>query len=222
MSGQRWAGLGIAFALVSGLLVGCSGEEEPAAAPKATVIAPGRPGEPNKTITAGPTSAKPPTAAEITFVQMMIPHHQQALEMSVLAPKQASDAKVKSLAERIDVSQGAEISVMQSWLRRQPGGRPGGGHGGHGGHGAPSAAASHAGMPGMATPEEMARLQAAQGEEFDRLYLTLMIKHHEGALTMANDVLSKDGTDVTVQELAKDVLTTQRAEIVRMRDLLRE
>jgi uncharacterized protein (DUF305 family) len=214
----------LVVALVGGLMAGCSGggEDEKAAAPKATVIAPGRPGEPNRTVTAGPTSAKPPTAAEVTFVQMMIPHHQQALEMSVLAPEQASDAKVKALAERIDVSQGAEISAMQSWLRRHAvDGQGAGGHGGHGGHGAPSAAPSHAGMPGMATPEEMARLQAAQGEEFDRLYLNLMIKHHEGALTMAREVLSKTGTDVTVQQLAKDVLTTQQAEIVRMRDLLR-
>ncbi|WP_245974776.1 DUF305 domain-containing protein [Thermomonospora umbrina] len=210
----------LAAVLAAGLLSGCAGDDEPAAAPKATMIVPGRPGEPNRTVTAGPTKAAPPTAAEITFVQMMIPHHRQALEMSVLAPGQASDAKVKALAERIDVSQGAEISAMQSWLRQATGGRPGGGHGGHGGHGAPSAGPSHANMPGMATPEQLTRLQAARGEEFDRLYLNLMIKHHEGALVMARDVLAQ-GTDVVVQELAKDVLTSQQAEIVRMRDLLR-
>lgn len=218
MNGLRWALGGAALALAAGLLTGCSGEDEPDAAPKATMIVPGRPGEPNRTVVAGPSSPRPPSAADITFVQMMIPHHQQALEMSVLAPKQAADAKVKALAERIDVSQGAEISAMQSWLRQHAKRTPGG-HG-HGGHGGPSAAPSHGSMPGMATPQQMAQLQAARGEAFDRLYLNLMIKHHEGALVMARDVLAKS-TDVVIQQLAKDVLTTQQAEIVRMRDLLR-
>ncbi|MBA9006862.1 DUF305 domain-containing protein [Thermomonospora cellulosilytica] len=217
MSGVRWAGCVAAAVLAAGLATGCSGDEPEQAAPKATVLAPGRPGEPNKTMTVGPTSPKPPTAADIAFVQMMIPHHQQALEMSVLAPKQASDPKVKALAERIDVSQGAEISAMQSWLKQH--GRSAGG--GHGGHGGPAASPSHAGMPGMATPQEMARLQAARGEEFDRLYLNLMIKHHEGAVTMVREVLSKS-TNVQIQEMAKEILTGQNAEIVRMRDLLNQ
>lgn len=209
----------LASVLVGGLLAGCSDEPEGRAEAESTVLVPGRPGEPNKTAVKGATTPAPPTEAEIRFVEMMIPHHQQAVEMSAPAPAQAKSAQVKSLAERIKAGQGAEISMMRSWLERNR--RPAtGGHGGHGGHASPSAT-SHAGMAGMATPEQMKRLKAAKGEEFDRLFLTLMITHHQGALTMAEAAIDK-GTDVVVQELAKDVQSSQQAEINRMRALLAE
>lgn len=193
------------------------------------MLAPGRPGEPNRTVTAGPTTPGRPTAADVRFVQMMIPHHRQALEMAALAPAQARDATVKALADRIDKGQSGEISVMQSWLRRhRVDGRDGAGAsrrpGGHSGHGpaagtaSPGAPAGHAGMPGMATPEQLARLRAAGGTDFDRLFLSLMITHHQGALTMARDALAH-GTDVVVRDLAKEVLSTQNAEINRMRSI---
>ncbi|GAA2576485.1 DUF305 domain-containing protein [Actinomadura fulvescens] len=205
---------------VSGL-AGCGGgdDDKPDAGPKQTVLQPGRPGEPNKTALLGPSQAKPPTDAEVKFVQMMIPHHEQAVEMSVLAPKQASSTKVKALADRIDKGQAGEISVMQSWLKRmgKSTAGSGGGHGGHGGHGGKQD--PHAGMPGMATPDQMKQLREAQGAAFDKLFLQLMITHHQGALTMVKDVLDK-GTDVTVQEMAREVQSTQMAEINRMRDLL--
>jgi len=219
VNGHRWTGCVAAAVLAAGLTAGCSGDEPERAAPKATVLVPGRPGEPNKTMTVGPASPKPPNAADVTFVQMMIPHHRQAVEMSALAPRQGADPKVKALAERIDAAQTAEISSMQSWLKRHGHGTRGD-HGGHGGHGRPAASPSHADMPGMASPEEMARLQDARGGEFDRLYLNLMIKHHEGALVMARKVLA-EGADVQIQQMAKEIVTTQNAEIVRMRDLLR-
>ncbi|MFB4315458.1 DUF305 domain-containing protein [Actinomadura sp. 21ATH] len=210
--------------LVMGVLAGCSGDPEGKAAPSATVIQPGRPGEPNRTAVKGPATPAPPTEAEVRFVEMMIPHHQQALEMSALAPGRAESAQVKSLAERIKAGQGAEIGAMRAWLQRN--GRTAtsgqGGHGGHGAHGRPSAGAGgHAGMPGMATPDQLARLKATRGTEFDRLFLTLMITHHQGALTMAEGALDK-GTDVVVQELARDVQSGQQAEINRMRALLSE
>ncbi|MEW2352820.1 DUF305 domain-containing protein [Spirillospora sp. NPDC029432] len=218
---QRIWAAAMAPVLVMGVLAGCSGEPEGKAAPSATVLQPGRPGEPNKTAVKGPATPAPPTEAEIRFVEMMIPHHQQALEMSVLAPGQAKSAQVKSLAERIKAGQGAEIGAMRAWLGRN-GRASTSGHGGHGAHGKPSAGAGdHAGMPGMATPEQMARLKAARGAEFDRLFLTLMITHHQGALTMAEGALDK-GTDVVVQELARDVQSGQQAEINRMRALLAE
>ncbi len=205
--------------LVMGLLTGCSDEPDAKAAPKGTVLVPGRPGEPNKTALKGPATPAPPTEAEIRFVQMMIPHHRQAAEMSALAPAQAESSQVKSLAHRIGSGQQAEITAMQAWLDKNARTSTGG-HGGHGGHGAPSATAtSHAGMPGMATPEQMRRLRAARGAEFDRLFLTLMITHHQGALTMVGDAVDK-GTDVVVQELARDVQSSQQAEINRMRTLL--
>ncbi|GAA2458722.1 DUF305 domain-containing protein [Actinomadura vinacea] len=214
-------GMALAAVLAAGALSGCSGDE-PEAAPKSesTVLVPGRPGEPNKTAVRGPASAAPPTAAEIRFVEMMIPHHRQAVEMAGLAPGQAADAKVKSLAHRIGAGQQSEMAAMESWLKKngRPGASPGGGHGG--GHASPSAAAtSHAGMPGMATPEQMGRLRAARGADFDRLFLTLMITHHQGALTMTKDALDK-GTNVIVQELARDVQSSQQAEIDRLRTLL--
>lgn len=204
----------LALTTAAAVLTGCSGDDKgKEAKPTSTVIYPGKPGEPNQTRLASPVPAAKPNAADVTFMQMMIPHHQQALEMSVLAPKQASDPQVKALAARIDASQTAEISGMQSWLRKYVK-RPAAGHHGHGTAGAPS----HATMPGMATAEQLAQLRAAQGAEFDRLYLNLMIAHHEGALTMARDALAK-GTDTVVLEMAKDTLTGQQAEILRMHDL---
>ncbi|MFC5750090.1 DUF305 domain-containing protein [Actinomadura rugatobispora] len=219
MSVRAVLAAGAAAVLAAGLLGGCSGGDESEAAPKSTVLVPGRPGEPNKTAVRGPATPAPPTAAEIRFVEMMIPHHRQAVEMAGLAPGQAAAAQIKSLAERIGGGQRAEMAAMQSWLGKngRPTGSPGGGHGGHGG---PSAqATAHTGMPGMATPEQMGRLRAARGAEFDRLFLTLMITHHQGALTMTKDVIDK-GTDVTVQELARDVEAGQQAEINRMRAIM--
>lgn len=201
---------GAVVALLAGTLTGCGGDDEPQAAPSRTVLVPGRPGEPNTTKLAGPTKAAPPTAAEVGFVQMMVPHHAQALEMSSLAPDRAADARVRSLASRIAAAQKAEVGAMRSWLEQNPEAvlkAHGRNHG------------AHAAMPGMASPEQLRQLRAARGAAFDRLYLTLMIAHHRGALTMVKDVLGK-GTDVTVQEMARDVQATQNAEIGRMRALL--
>ncbi|HEY8482865.1 MAG TPA: DUF305 domain-containing protein, partial [Spirillospora sp.] len=184
----------IAAALAAGALTGCSSGDEPQAAPSKTVLVPGRPGEPNRTKVAGPREPAEPTPEEVRFVQMMIPHHAQALEMSKLAPDRASDERVRSLASRIDAAQKVEIKTMDAWLKRHPNAVLKA-HGDHGGHG---------NMPGMATPEQLERLRKARGKEFDELYLKLMITHHEGALTMVKDVLDK-GTDVTVQELARDI-----------------
>ncbi|MFG2084768.1 MULTISPECIES: DUF305 domain-containing protein [unclassified Spirillospora] len=208
---NRIAMTGMVVVLAAGVLAGCSGEDGPEAAPSRSVLVPGRPGEPNKTEVAGPREAAPPTAAEVTFVQMMIPHHAQALEMSALAPDRASDERVRSLASRIDAAQKVEIAAMRSWLEKNPKAvlkAHGRNHGGH-----------QAGMPGMATAEQMKQLRDARGAAFDKLYLTLMITHHQGALTMVKDVLGK-GTDITIQEMARDVESTQLAEIGRMRGLL--
>ncbi|QFG26182.1 DUF305 domain-containing protein [Actinomadura sp. WMMB 499] len=204
---------GMAVVLAAGVLAACGGVDEPEAAPPRTVLVPGRPGEANRTEVAGPREAAQPTADEVEFVQMMIPHHAQALEMSRLAPDRAFDERVRSLASRIDVSQKAEIAMMKSWLDENPKAvleAHGENHGGR-----------HADMPGMATPEQMERLEEARGAAFDELYLTLMITHHQGALTMVDDVLDK-GTDVPIQQLARDVQSGQAAEIGRMRELLAE
>ncbi|WP_018655004.1 DUF305 domain-containing protein [Actinomadura flavalba] len=212
-------------ALVTGLLTAaggltaCGGGGDGAAPePKGTILVPGRPGEPNRTEVRGPIKPKPVTEAEVRFAQMMIPHHEQALAMSSLAPGQAADGRVKAIASRIEAEQTVEISAMQAWLR---GKTPKPAHGGHGGHGRATAGPQqHAGMAGMATPQQMEQLRAARGEAFDALFLDLMIKHHEGALVMVKDVISK-GEDVTIQQLARDVQSGQNAEIARMRALQR-
>ncbi|GAA4079769.1 DUF305 domain-containing protein [Actinomadura miaoliensis] len=219
----RIAVLALAAAAAAGALGGCSGDEDGGATPKGTVLMPGRPGEANKTAVAGPSTPSPPTAAEFRFIEMMIPHHRQAIEMASLAPGQASDPQVKAMAERIDAAQNVEIAAMQNWLKRH-GRATSQGQGGHAGHGAHGGAASpsasaHANMPGMATPQQMEQLRQARGKDFDRLFINLMIIHHQGALTMAKDALDK-GTDVTAQEIARDVQSSQQAEINRMRALL--
>ncbi|WP_026401539.1 DUF305 domain-containing protein [Actinomadura rifamycini] len=199
--------------LAAGAVAFFGGEDGPEPAPKRTVLVPDRPGDPNETRVAGPSEAAPPTAAEVRFVQMMIPHHAQALEMSGLAPSRASDERVRSLASRIEAAQKVEIDAMRSWLDENPEAvlkAHGDGHGGR--HTAGN-------MAGMATPRQLERLRGSTGAAFDELFLQLMITHHQGAITMVDDVLDK-GTDVTVQEMARDVQSTQAAEIERMRGLL--
>ncbi|MCI0384231.1 DUF305 domain-containing protein [Streptomyces sp. CNQ085] len=204
-------------------LTGCEdGPDDAAPGGGPSVIAPGRPGEAAETLSpeearkAGETLRDKPSAADFSYVTGMIEHHRQALVMTDLAEEHAGPGKVRRLADRIAAAQGPEISAMRSWLKRN--GRDegeGGGHqdhgehGGHGGHGG-------APMPGMATEEQLDELRQARGEDFDRLFLKLMIAHHRGAVTMARDVTA-DGRDVQVQEMAGDVAVQQTAEINRMR-----
>lgn len=208
--------------LAAAVLAGC-GVAEP------EVVKPGAPGD-EPTVVTGPEAGdvganEAPGQAETTYVRMMIPHHEQALEMTALAPDRGQDSSVRSLADRISGVQGPEIEMMQSWLDRHN--RPAPGHSGHSGHGArpdsPDAAEPAEGhsMPGMATPEQMRRLAASEGAEFDRLFLELMIRHHEGAVRMATDFLTS-GTDEQVVAMAQDVLVTQTDEIATMRGMLAE
>ncbi|MEH1165873.1 DUF305 domain-containing protein [Micromonospora sp. CPCC 205539] len=177
----------------------------PAAPP---VIVPGRPGE---TATARPAhevrddSAPRYNALDTTFVQMMIPHHQQALEMTQLAADRAADPRIRAFADRIRAGQGPEVGVLRGWLtaRGLPAETPGHDHGG---------------MRGMQTPEAMRALAGARGVEFDRLFVRMMTEHHQGAVTMATDLLSV-GVDQTLNELATSLATEQAIEITRLRAL---
>lgn len=211
-------------ALAFGAAPACRGEDTPGdrgvAGSKAPVLMPGRPGEQARTATPGQTVGPPAAkanAADIQFVRMMIPHHEQALEMTALVKERASDQRVRAIAGRIDAAQGPEISWMQSWLRDH--GAAGTGHQGHSGHGGHGTNQGGAQMPGMATPQQMTQLRAASGKDFDRLFLQLMIKHHEGAITMSTQVENK-GSDLAVKELALDVRVTQQVEINHMRGML--
>ncbi|MFN2556663.1 MAG: DUF305 domain-containing protein [Nitriliruptorales bacterium] len=143
--------------------------------------------------------------ADVAFAQGMIPHHQQAIEMSDLALSQASSPEVKDLASRIKSAQQPEIDQMTAWLedwRQQV-------HAEHGGHGG----------SGMLSEAEMAQLRQASGPTFDRLFLEGMIRHHEGAVGMAQEELDK-GQFREATELARHIIDSQQAEISEMRRLL--
>ncbi len=219
-------------------LAGCSADTDDDAPPQATsprepaasesgdagddsdvpVVRPGLPGEPAKSGGAVTTEEPAPwNHSDIAFVQMMIPHHAQALEMSRLAPERAENRQVRGLAERIEAAQAPEILLMASWLEEQNIDVPSAAEDpldyDHGAHG-------HDGMEGMLTPRELKELAAARGRAFDRLYLSSMIRHHEGALMMA-DRVAVDGSALLVRELAADVASGQSAEIGRMQELLK-
>jgi uncharacterized protein (DUF305 family) len=152
----------------------------------------------------------------------MIHHHAQALEMTQLVPARSEREEVRRLAERIEVSQQDEIAQMQRWLRdrgeRVPAPGAHAGHGTAGGH----EHHDHMDMPGMLTPAQLAQLAASRGGEFDRMFLELMIHHHEGALTMVADLFAHRGAGQNPELflLAAEVDSDQRLEIARMRRLL--
>ncbi|WP_215813694.1 DUF305 domain-containing protein [Pimelobacter sp. 30-1] len=187
----------------------------PSSAPP--VLQPGAPGEAGTTADPGTTAEQAGAAHDdIAFMQMMIPHHAQALTMSRLAPRRAASPEVKAMARRILGAQGPEILTMAAWLRDRnlavPTAEDDPDAYDHGKHG-------HATMHGMLTAAELRALRRARGAAFDRLYLAGMIRHHEGAIAMA-DVVAVKGTDVLVAELAGDIVVGQQAEIDRMRVLL--
>ncbi len=175
------------------------------------VLVPGAPGEEPAVVAPGEQGALPNpdlySDADVDFVTAMVPHHAQALEMAELAPERAADARVRAMAERIAAGQGPEIAVLQAWLEK---------------HGLPKAPTDpdHADhdMQGMVTGEQMTQLLAAEGEQFDRLFLTRMISHHEGALAMVDRL--GQGTHPLVMGMAKDVAVTQSVEISRMQEVL--
>ncbi|TQK43067.1 uncharacterized protein (DUF305 family) [Streptomyces sp. SLBN-118] len=181
-----------------------------------SVLAPGKPGEPARTLSADEAAkAAPgdsPNSADFSYAQMMITHHGQALQMTALAPERAKSSQVKRLAERIAAAQKPEMATMEGWLKTNGADKGKEGSGGHDhGHG-------HAAMPGMATAAQLAQLGAAKGTAFDELFLKLMITHHQGALTMATEVLS-EGNSVLIEEMANDVIAQQTSEINRMRSM---
>ena len=164
----------------------------------------------------------PYTAADIHFMSGMISHHAQAIKMAKWSATHGASAAVVRFSERVVTSQTDEIALMQSWLRnrRQPVPEPD-----------PAGMKMNMGgtehvmlMPGMLTPEQMAQLDAARGKEFDRLFLTFMIQHHQGAITMVQELFSTQGAgqDESVFAFANDVQIDQETEIARMRQMLLE
>jgi uncharacterized protein (DUF305 family) len=186
--------------------------------PHPPIVQPGAPGEQSRTIPpakAVDLSRVGHTAADIHFMQGMITHHAQAVEMTDLLATRTASEDMRKLAQRISLSQADEIKMMERWLSAR-------------GEEVPSAHAHHmmggALMPGMLTPEEMEHLAAAKGTEFDRLFLEGMIKHHEGALAMVKDLFATPGAgqESDMFAFASDVDADQRMEINRMRSMLME
>lgn len=180
------------------------------------VVQPGAPGQAGRVISAEEAAKlKYPgiTAADVAFMTGMIGHHAQAIEMTALLKTRTSSDAMRRLADRIEVSQADEIRMMQQWLRDR--GQPVPDEHAHHAHGAKL-------MPGMLTPQEMERLGAARGAEFDRLFLTYMIKHHQGALIMVKELRATPGAaqESEINRFATDVDADQRMEIDRMAAML--
>jgi uncharacterized protein (DUF305 family) len=184
------------------------------------VVQPGAPGKPSRTLPPSTKATLPPRSpADVEFMQGMIMHHSQAVEMTALIPSHTENKDLRSLGARISRSQSDEIKFMQRWLAargesisiatpgmpdmdmlRQP----------------------MALMPGMLTPKQMELLRTAKGAEFDHLFLTGMIQHHNGALTMVKDLFDTAGAgqDAEIFDFATDADNTQRAEIRIMQSML--
>ncbi len=165
-------------------------------------------------------SGRPPyNAADVRFMSGMIDHHAQAILMAGWAPSHGASASVRALCERIVVGQRDEIGLMQRWLRER--GLPVPDGNGSQGHDMPGR--EHASlMPGMLTPAQLAQLDAARGPDFDRLFLTFMIQHHQGAISMVNQLFSANGAtlDDLIFKYASDVNVDQTTEINRMGRML--
>ena len=199
--------------LVIVVVAGCGGAAVRQAPP---IVQPGAPGQSGRVLTAGEAAAAPRlqvTDADVKFMQGMIGHHAQAIEMTALLKTRSQSDAMRRLAERIEVSQSDEIRMMQQWLRDH--GQPVPDEHAHHAHGATL-------MPGMLTAEEMAQLAAATGPAFDRLFLTFMIKHHQGALVMVRELRATAGAgqESEINRFASDVDADQRMEIDRMAAML--
>ncbi len=223
MSFLRGRTVALVTATITGLGLGaCSGEtSEPvvsATSPTARVLQPGKPGEPNASLTGSaalPSRTGSPEAADVRFMQDMIVHHAQAIVMVGLVKDQLTDTQVKSLSARIADEQRPEIDAMARWLAAK-------------GQQVPPQAKNpqfgandthHAGMPGMATKAQLTELSKARGTAADQLWLKLMVAHHEGALQMVLDQ-HRDGLDEVVTQMGDEIHVTQSVQIGYMRDML--
>jgi len=191
-----------------------------AAQPAPVVVQPGAPGKPTRKLPASTTGTLPPASqAEAEFMRGMIMHHAQAVEMTALIVSRTENKDLRLLGARISNSQTGEINFMRRWLiaRGEPTSMamPGMPDMDHTGHPMPL-------MPGMLTPEQMEALRKSKGAEFDRLFLTGMIQHHNGALIMVKDLFDTPGAgqDAEVFDFANDADNTQRAEIRVMQTML--
>jgi uncharacterized protein (DUF305 family) len=191
------------------------------------VIQPGAPGEPSRELTPGEVAALDleiaHTPADVAFMQGMIGHHVQALRMTRLVPDRTQREDIPLFAARMDLSQEDEIALMQRWLEERDEQVPSllAGHEHDGYDGGADADADL--MPGMLTEAELAELEAATGEEFDRLFLESMIRHHLGALQMVDELYAAGGgEELEIARFARHVYADQDIELGRMYAMLAE
>jgi uncharacterized protein (DUF305 family) len=199
-------------------------------AAKPVVVQPGAPGMPSKTLSPSTRAVLPPrSAADVEFMQGMILHHAQAVEMTAMIPSHTQNEDLRSLGARISSSQSDEIKFMNRWLAargelipKPMAKMPGMDMPDESSH--ESSHASMALMPGMLTPQQMEALRKAKGAEFDHLFLVGMIQHHNGALTMVKDLFDTAGAgqDAELFNFATDADNTQRAEIRIMETMLKK
>lgn len=212
----------------------------PASAP-ARIVYPGAPGAPSRVqrpVAALERPAGPQhTPTDVAFMRDMIMHHAQAVQMTALVPDRAASPEVRQLAQRIERSQDDEIAFMRRWLTRRGEEAPppmavhdaaNGDQAGQGGHNheahqaAHHAMEDHSEMAGMLSPDQLDALAAASGEAFDRLFLEFMIFHHEGAITMVDELFAAPnaGQETEMFDFASHVESDQAIEIARMQRLL--
>ena len=201
----------------------------------APIVQPGAPGQKGKTLSPATahTTLRPPSEADVSFMQGMIMHHSQAVEMVDLLRTRGRSKDLLTLGDRISISQTDEIKYMKQWLedRGKPTSMPG--HMDHDMKAMDHKAMEHQSgaqmdmgsmplMPGMLTPDQMKALSQATGPQFDHLFLTGMIQHHIGALVMVQDLFDTAGAgqDAVLFDFANDIDNTQRAEIKIMQDML--
>jgi uncharacterized protein (DUF305 family) len=208
----------VTTALVSLSVATASCQQTDAAPASTPIVQPGAPGHSNKMLTPETAAGqrRAPTEADVKFMQGMIMHHGQAVQMTALLKTRSHDKQVQELGERINISQTDEMRYMKQWLTdrgeplSEPMDMPG------------MDMSSMPMMPGMLTQKQMEALAKADGPEFDHLFLTGMIQHHTGALTMVKDLYATPGAgqDPYLFDFTTDVDNTQQAEIDIMRGLL--
>ncbi|MFP5070856.1 DUF305 domain-containing protein [Pseudonocardia nantongensis] len=213
-----------ATTLTAALVLAACGGGDPAGS-----AAPANPAPAPTSAAAAPSAAVSAehNQADIAFAQGMIPHHQQAVKMSKLATDRAGSDDVRRLATEIEQAQGPEIAQMQAfltaWGAPAPGAMPGMDHESMGDgpdqNGMGQGGMDHGGMAGMMNPDQMGQLEQANGADFDRMFLEMMIAHHEGAVQMAQTELT-NGTNPEAKALAQQIVDAQETEITEMRELL--
>ena len=193
--------LGIGAAAIAALVVGCGSSDTGASHQMDETSTPAE--------STGSAGQAEHNDQDVAFAQGMIPHHQQAIDMADMAAEKASSAEVKGLASRIQAAQDPEIQqltdMLEKWGAPTEPSMPGTHHGGMSGE-------------GMMTDEEMQQLEAASGAEFDRMWVQMMIKHHQGAVDMAKTELEQGG-DAEAKDLAQKIIDAQEAEIEEMQAL---